>query len=83
MGTFIIVILLILGMVTGFLIGACLGADTEQNRSPLVGSLDFNVGDPEKEFLTLRITEDIDITNPPRFVRMKVNFIHKLQKEHR
>lgn len=59
----------------GFLIGITVGrADAERN-APLIGSLDFNLADPEKEFLSLHITEDIDIHKPPLNVLLKVNVL--------
>ena len=40
---------------------------------PTIGSLDFNTYDPTQEFLSLHITEDIDLDDPPEYVLVKVN----------
>lgn len=75
METLMIVLLLVLGIVAGFTVGSVLTADGKLQSAPMVGSLDFNLYDPSKEFLTLHITNDIDVKQPPRIVTMKVNVL--------
>ena len=76
-GNIITIIIVIAAMVAGLLIGMSIGREDELKSAPMIGSLDFNLADPSKEFLTLHITEDIDIHKPPLNVLMKVNVIER------
>ena len=61
-----------------FLVGLLVGISFRvSGEPPMIGSLNFNLDDPSKEFLSLNITEDIDLDNPPVNVLFKVNLIKK------
>ena len=57
----------------GVLFGAFLkAADYKRKESPAIGYMQFNLDDPAKEFLELHITRDLDVDNPPEYVRLLV-----------
>ena len=65
----------------GYMIGAvCWTNRTEKKankKAPAVGYLQFNVGDPTKEFMELHITKDLDIEHPPEYVKLLVLVLEK------
>lgn len=56
----------------GYMIGAVCWTKKAEKDTPAVGYLQFNVGDPTKEFLELHITQDLDIGHPPEYVKLLV-----------
>ena len=74
-----IAILLVVCIVST-VVGFSFGKDSAERKAPMIGSLNFNLADPEKEFLSLRISEDVDIANPPLYARFKINVLKKLEQ---
>lgn len=64
------ILIFIAVLILGFFIGRA-----TSNTAPMIGSLDFNMADPSKEFLALKITEDINLNDPPMEVTLKVNVL--------